>query len=101
MHSTSGTFSGVKTAEGGQGRQGLVTAYRQDALKLALFLYEAGASRGADAARETGVEHATRMMRDNHYGWFEKVDRGIYGLTPVGAKALDTHAETVKSMMGA
>jgi hypothetical protein len=73
---------------GGQPRSGLVTAYRQDAMKLALYLYEAGASKGADVARETGVEKATRMMRDDHYGWFEKVDTGIYGLTPKGAGAV-------------
>ncbi|MFK7745376.1 MAG: DUF2161 domain-containing phosphodiesterase [Roseobacter sp.] len=73
--------------QGGQARRGLVTAYRQDAMKLAVFLYEAGASRGVDVARETGVGPATRMMRDNHYGWFEKIDTGIYGLTPEGATA--------------
>ena len=74
--------------DGGQTRAGLVTAYRQDALKLAVFLFEIGASRGADVARETGVAAATRMMRDNHYGWFEKVETGIYGLTPEGAQAV-------------
>lgn len=73
---------------GGQGRQGLVTAYRQDALKLALYLYEAGASRGRDVARETGVAQATRVMRDDHYGWFERVETGIYGLSPAGAEAV-------------
>ena len=74
--------------QGGQVRQGLVTSYRQDALKIALFLFEAGASKGADVARETGVEKATRMMRDNHYGWFEKVEKGVYGLTTLGAGAV-------------
>lgn len=76
--------------DGGQTRAGLVTAYRQDALKLAVFLFEAGASKGADVARATGVSAATRMMRDDHYGWFEKVDKGIYGLTPTGAEAVAT-----------
>ena len=76
--------------DGGQTRAGLVTAYRQDALKLAIYLFEAGASKGAAVARETGVASATRMMRDNHYGWFEKVDKGIYGLTPAGAEAVET-----------
>jgi hypothetical protein len=28
------------------------------------------------------------MMRDDHYGWFEKVEKGVYGLTPKGAKAV-------------
>lgn len=76
--------------DGGQTRAGLVTAYRQDALKVAIYLFEVGASKGADVARETGVGPATRMMRDNHYGWFEKVEKGIYGLTPAGAEAVNT-----------
>lgn len=74
--------------DGGQTRVGLVTAYRQDALKVAMYLFEAGASKGADVARETGVEQATRMMRDDHYGWFEKIDTGVYGLSPAGAEAV-------------
>ncbi|MEL6467867.1 MAG: DUF2161 family putative PD-(D/E)XK-type phosphodiesterase [Pseudomonadota bacterium] len=74
--------------DGGQTRVGLITAYRQDALKLAMYLYEAGASKGADVARETGVARATTMMRDDHYGWFEKVEKGVYGLTPKGAAAV-------------
>ncbi len=75
--------------DGGQTRAGLVTAYRQDALKVALYLFEVGASKGADVARETGVSAATRMMRDDHYGWFEKVEKGVYGLTPSGAEAVN------------
>ena len=75
--------------QGGQQRIGLVTAYRQDALKIAMYLFEIGASRGADVARETGIEKATRMMRDDHYGWFERVETGVYGLTPKGADAVD------------
>ena len=74
--------------DGGQTRVGLITAYRQDALKLALYLFEVGASKGADVARETGVSRATTMMRDDHYGWFEKVETGVYGLTPKGAEAV-------------
>lgn len=73
--------------DGGQTRPGLVTAYRQDALKLTLFLFEAGATKGADVARATGVARATRMMRDDHYGWFERIAPGVYGLTPKGAEA--------------
>lgn len=73
---------------GGQVRSGLITAYRQDALRIAMHLYEAGATKGADVAGATGVKVATRMMRDNHYGWFEKVETGVYGLTPKGAAAV-------------
>ena len=83
--------------DGGQTRAGLVTAYRQDALKIAVYLFEVGASKGADVARETGVEAATRMMRSDHYGWFEKVEKGIYGLTPAGAEAVGTAARVLGS----
>ncbi|MEP5633755.1 MAG: DUF2161 family putative PD-(D/E)XK-type phosphodiesterase [Tateyamaria sp.] len=76
--------------DGGQTRVGLVTAYRQDALKLAVYLFEVGACKGADVAQDTGVTRATTMMRDNHYGWFEKVDKGVYGLTDSGAEAVTT-----------
>lgn len=71
---------------GGATRVGLVTAYRQDAMKLAAYLAEAGPSKGADVARSTGVAAATRMMRDDHYGWFERVETGVYALTPKGVE---------------
>lgn len=83
--------------DGGQTRAGLVTAYRQDAMKIAVYLFEVGACKGADVARETGIKVATRVMRDNHYGWFEKVEKGVYGLTPEGAAA----AETAGRVLGA
>lgn len=76
--------------KGGQQTSGLVTAYRQDCIRIALYLYEVGACRGAHVAKEAGVSQATRMMRDNHYGWFEKVETGVYGLTPQGADAVKT-----------
>ena len=76
--------------DGGQTRAGLVTAYRQDALKCAIYLFEIGASKGADVAKAAGVQPATKIMRDNHYGWFEKVEKGVYGLTQIGAEAVAT-----------
>ncbi len=72
---------------GGSTRNGLVTAYRQDALRCAGHLAEVGPTKGAIVARETGVEKATRLMADNHYGWFARVDKGIYDLTDAGRKA--------------
>lgn len=72
---------------GGATRQGLVTAYRQDALRCAGHLAEAGPTKGAIVARETGVASATRLMADNHYGWFARVEKGIYELTDTGRKA--------------
>ena len=83
--------------DGGQTRAGLVTAYRQDALKCAVFLFELGASKGADVAKAANVPTATRIMRDNHYGWFEKVEKGVYGLTPAGAEAVGVNSRVLGS----
>ncbi len=73
---------------GGATRHGLVTGYRQDALCCAAHLAENGASRGVVVARAVRVPTATRIMRDNHYGWFTRVRTGVYALTEDGAEAL-------------
>lgn len=72
---------------GGAHRAKIVTAYRQDALRCAAQL-SAGPARGAEVAAATGVTRATRIMADDHYGWFERVARGVYALTPAGAAGL-------------
>ncbi|WP_424831301.1 DUF2161 domain-containing phosphodiesterase [Ruegeria sp.] len=73
---------------GGATRHGIVTAYRQDALKCAAHLAEHGATKGSDVAKATGVVTATRVMRENHYGWFDKVEKGIYALSGAGSEGL-------------
>jgi hypothetical protein len=74
--------------DGGATRHGIVTAYRQDALRCATHLAEQGPAKGAAVARATGVARATRIMADNHYGWFERVATGVYALTPAGSEGL-------------
>lgn len=84
--------------QGGATRQGLMTAYRQDALKCALFLSNNGPTKGAIVAKETQTITATRLMADDHYGWFERVATGIYNITPNGIKALSQYADELKTM---
>ncbi|MEO1536761.1 MAG: DUF2161 family putative PD-(D/E)XK-type phosphodiesterase [Pseudomonadota bacterium] len=72
---------------GGATRRGLVTAYRQDALRCAKHLAGAGPTKGATVASKTGVATATRLMADNHYGWFQRVSKGIYDVTDTGRTA--------------
>lgn len=62
-----------------------MTAYRQDALICAAHLAAHGPSTAAEVAKTTGVERAGQMFRADHYGWFERVERGVYRLTPKGA----------------
>lgn len=76
---------------GGASRVKMVTAYRQDALRCAWFLKEKGPTKGALVATDTGVPNATRLMADDHYGWFERVEKGIYMLTPKGAEEIGNY----------
>ena len=74
--------------DGGATRHGLVTGYRQDALACARFLAVHGPSATAKVRDWAEVPQATRIMADNHYGWFMRVSRGVYGLTEIGRKGL-------------
>ena len=74
--------------DGGATRHGIVTGYRQDALRCAAWLAENGPSRGRDVAQGTGVKTATTLMRDNHYGGFDKVATGVYALSETGRAGL-------------
>ena len=77
--------------EGGT-RGAVTTAYKQEMMRCARFLAEHGASKGAVVARGAEVVAATRMMREDHYGWFEKVAVGVYDLSDAGRAMLE--AET-------
>jgi hypothetical protein len=73
---------------GSSRRGGIVTAYRQDARAIAAHLAANGACKGAVVAAATGVVRATRIMADNHYGWFVRVETGIYDLAEAGRVAV-------------
>ncbi len=62
-----------------------ITAYRQDAIRLAAALAampEGGSP--AVLAKATGVARAGVILRDNHHGWFDHPARGRYTLSPAG-----------------
>ncbi len=63
----------------------IVTAYRQEALACAALLREGPLPTKALA---TQTPRATAIVYRNVYGWFERVGRGLYRLTPDGQAAL-------------
>lgn len=74
--------------DGGATRQGIVTGYRQDALRCARFLAVHGPSQGAKVKAWAEVPDATRIMAADHYGWFVRISRGVYDLTEAGRRGL-------------
>ncbi|UXN58612.1 DUF2161 domain-containing phosphodiesterase [Phyllobacterium zundukense] len=72
-------------ALGGSTRTPIMTAYRQQALACAATL-TAGPLRVRDV--RTDVPDAGKILLSNVYGWFERLDRGVYALTETGRVAL-------------
>jgi hypothetical protein len=70
---------------GGTPGGGRHTSYRQDAEKCRAYIYVNGAAKASEVAKATGVMRARQIMASNHYGWFERVSKGIYGITAQGA----------------
>ena len=67
-----------------------MTAYRQDAQRLAAHLATHGPHKPAALARATEVANAATILRANHYGWFHRIAPGTYALSPQGATATAT-----------
>lgn len=84
--------------DGGATRQGLMTAYRQDALRCVKVLKESGPTKAASVARASKVDNARRLMADDHYGWFERVETGIYTLTPKGHDATIAYSGEIEKL---
>ncbi len=72
---------------GGSVREERVTAYRENALLIALYMLRDGAM-SAKSLKKLGCgEKSYSIIHDNHYGWFQKVNRGMYDVTIKGEKA--------------
>jgi hypothetical protein len=72
-------------AAGGSTKSPIMTAYRQQALACAALL--------SDGPRPTkdlrpNVPDASKILLHNVYGWFVRVQRGVYDLTDAGRAAL-------------
>jgi len=76
----------------------VVTAYRQDALRCACVLSLYGPMRLGVLRALAGVPRAARILQRNVYGWFDRIERGTYRLTPEGDQALSRFAEAIPAI---
>ncbi len=76
-------------------KKGVMTAYRQQALAIAQYLKDAGATKASDVARAVGDPKAGRILYRDVYGWFDRAGHGIYELSPRGQKELPLWTEAV------
>jgi hypothetical protein len=85
---------------GGQTRRPIVTAYRQNALRCAALLDGKGPTKAAAVAQAVGVKTAATILQRDVYGWFQRVERGVYDLSPKGQEALTLYADVIDELNG-
>ena len=75
-------------------RKGIMTAYRQRALEIALFLQSNGPTKASLVAQSTRDPKARDILYRDVYGWFDRPSSGIYELSLVGKREIPlwTHA---------
>ncbi|OPZ81770.1 MAG: hypothetical protein BWY76_02923 [bacterium ADurb.Bin429] len=80
---------------GGSTRRKLVTAYREQAIRIAVILAQTGPMTPRQL-REHGTGTKTlSILSRNVYGWFTRIARGLYALTETGHAAQAEYPELV------
>jgi len=78
---------------GGSTRRKIVTAYRENAIQIACYL-DAMGPLSPKQLRDLGTGPKTlSILYSIFYGWFERVDRGVYALRAQGREELGEFAE--------
>jgi len=79
---------GDPNAGGSDRRRGLMTAYRQRAIRIASYLNDHGQTKAALVARELDEPKARDILYRDVYGWFDGHGAGLYTLSPRGSDEL-------------
>jgi len=83
---------------GGSTKTKLMTAYKQDALRCLIYLHENGPTKISELRKATSVDRSATILRADYYGWFLKEQRGIYGLTEDGTKAVASFSTAIAAL---
>jgi hypothetical protein len=79
---------------GGSSRRKLMTAYKQKAFHIACYLERYGPLSPSEL-RGLGSDNqkTAAILQKNYYGWFERVGRGVYQITPAGKEFIGRYPE--------
>ncbi|MCQ6267622.1 DUF2161 family putative PD-(D/E)XK-type phosphodiesterase [Fictibacillus sp. WQ 8-8] len=81
---------------GGSNKKKLMTAYKENCIQIAFLLDQLG-QLSPKALRELGTGAKTlSILNKNYYGWFEKIARGMYGVSEKGKKEMSLFPEQVR-----
>ena len=80
-------------------RSGVMTAYRQQALKIARLLQQSGPTKASTIAHTLETPNARAILYRDAYGWFERASIGVYALSPRGQQEVPLWLERQKEAM--
>ena len=83
---------------GGSTSRQRLTAYRQDAVRCARELTNERVLKVSVIRERAEVSRAGPILRDNHYGWFERVKTGHYELSPSGRRDMIRWSDALESL---
>jgi hypothetical protein len=86
---------------GGSSRTKIMTAYKENCIQIACYLQHYG-SLSPKALKELGTGNKTSsILTKNFYGWFERVQRGVYIISEKGKKEIkDENSELLSYYLG-
>lgn len=66
----------------GSTKELLFTAYKEKAICVGMYLLKEGASTTKNIKEDLDIEKTSDILNNNYQGWFQRVSRGLYGITP-------------------
>ena len=76
----------------------LMTAYKQNALRIVNGLENRSKSI-SELRKTTGVHNTASILQRNFYGWFSRVDRGVYELSSTGIQSSKEYASIIHDLI--
>lgn len=78
----------MNTNTGGINKTKILTAYREKCIHTLCLIQKCGFITPVRLKEYLGDPYADRILRNNYYGWFDKVEKGVYGMSSEGEKIL-------------
>lgn len=86
----------IDTNTGGVHGTKIITAYTEKCIHIACILDMYGELSPKEVREKGGADNAQLILSRNVYGWFEKVDKGVYRITNDGRRGLLEYPELEK-----
>lgn len=83
----------LDTNKGGVTKKKIATAFCERNIHIACALDCFGDMSPANLAKLTGIEKARTILTMNAFGWFCRVERGVYGITDEGRRGIMDYPE--------